>query len=52
MAAADEVGPVFDVIGRKTVWLGEVGQGSQVKLAGRRTGRSHRAASSPARFPR
>ncbi|MCU1655352.1 MAG: NAD(P)-dependent oxidoreductase [Pseudonocardiales bacterium] len=30
--AADAVGPVFDVIGRKTVWLGEAGKGSQVKL--------------------
>jgi 3-hydroxyisobutyrate dehydrogenase len=30
--AADAVRPVFDAIGRKTVWLGEVGQGSQVKL--------------------
>ena len=31
-AAADALRPVFDVIGRKTVWLGEAGQGSQVKL--------------------
>ncbi len=31
-AAADAVRPVFDVIGRKTVWLGEAGRGSQVKL--------------------
>ncbi len=31
-AAADAVRPVFDVLGRKTVWLGEAGQGSQVKL--------------------
>jgi 3-hydroxyisobutyrate dehydrogenase len=31
-AAVDAVGPVFDVIGRKTVWLGEVGKGSQMKL--------------------
>ena len=31
-AAADPVRPVFDVIGRKTVWLGEAGRGSQVKL--------------------
>jgi 3-hydroxyisobutyrate dehydrogenase len=31
-AAADRVGPVFDILGRKTVWLGEVGQGSLVKL--------------------
>jgi 3-hydroxyisobutyrate dehydrogenase len=31
-AAADAVRPVFDVIGRKTVWLGEAGQGSQMKL--------------------
>jgi 3-hydroxyisobutyrate dehydrogenase len=31
-AAADTVGPVFDVIGRKTVRLGEAGRGSQVKL--------------------
>jgi len=31
-AAADAVGPVFDVIGRKTVWLGAVGRGSQMKL--------------------
>jgi 3-hydroxyisobutyrate dehydrogenase len=30
--AADAVQPVFDVLGRKTVWLGEVGKGSQVKL--------------------
>ena len=31
-AATDVVRPVFDVIGRKTVWLGEAGRGSQVKL--------------------
>jgi len=31
-AAADAARPVFDVIGRKTVWLGEAGRGSQVKL--------------------
>ena len=31
-AAADRVDPVFDILGRKTVWLGEAGQGSQVKL--------------------
>ena len=31
-AAADEAQPVFDILGRKTVWLGEAGQGSQVKL--------------------
>jgi 3-hydroxyisobutyrate dehydrogenase len=31
-AAAGPIGPVFDVIGRKTVWLGEAGQGSQMKL--------------------
>jgi 3-hydroxyisobutyrate dehydrogenase len=31
-AAADAVRPVFDAIGRKTVWLGEAGRGSQVKL--------------------
>ncbi|MDQ1752125.1 MAG: 3-hydroxyisobutyrate dehydrogenase, partial [Pseudonocardiales bacterium] len=31
-AAADAVAPVFDAIGRKTVWLGEAGKGSQVKL--------------------
>lgn len=31
-AMADAVRPVFDVIGRKTVWLGEAGRGSQVKL--------------------
>ena len=31
-AAADVVRPVFDVLGRKTVWLGKAGQGSQVKL--------------------
>ncbi len=30
--AADAVGPVFAAIGRKTVWLGDAGQGSQVKL--------------------
>jgi 3-hydroxyisobutyrate dehydrogenase len=30
--AAAIVGPVFDVIGRKTVWLGEAGKGSQMKL--------------------
>jgi 3-hydroxyisobutyrate dehydrogenase len=32
-AAAGWVGPVFGILGRKTVWLGEAGQGSQVKLA-------------------
>jgi len=26
------VQPVFDILGRKTVWLGEAGKGSQVKL--------------------
>jgi len=31
-AAASAVRWVFDVIGRKTVWLGEAGKGSQVKL--------------------
>jgi 3-hydroxyisobutyrate dehydrogenase len=31
-AAADGVRPVFDVLGRKTVWLGEAGKGSQMKL--------------------
>jgi 3-hydroxyisobutyrate dehydrogenase len=31
-AAADALGPVFDVIGRKTIWLGEAGKGSQMKL--------------------
>jgi 3-hydroxyisobutyrate dehydrogenase len=32
-AAAVAVGPVFSAIGRKTVWLGEAGQGSRMKLA-------------------
>jgi 3-hydroxyisobutyrate dehydrogenase len=31
-AAVDAVRPVFDVLGRKTVWLGEAGKGSQMKL--------------------
>src|SRR6266566_3702872 len=31
-AAAEALRPVFGVIGRKTVWLGEAVQGSQVKL--------------------
>jgi 3-hydroxyisobutyrate dehydrogenase len=31
-AAADVLRPVFDVLGRKTVWLGEAGKGSQMKL--------------------
>ncbi len=31
-AAADPLRPVFDVLGRKTVWLGPAGRGSQVKL--------------------
>jgi 3-hydroxyisobutyrate dehydrogenase len=31
-AAAERVDPVFDILGRKTVWLGEAGQGSIVKL--------------------
>ena len=30
--AAERVDPVFDVLGRKTVWLGEAGQGSLMKL--------------------
>jgi 3-hydroxyisobutyrate dehydrogenase len=30
--AASVVAPVFDIIGRKTVWLGEAGKGSQMKL--------------------
>ena len=31
-AAADRLGPVFSILGRKTVWLGPAGQGSVVKL--------------------
>jgi 3-hydroxyisobutyrate dehydrogenase len=31
-AAGDRVSPVFGILGRKTVWLGEAGQGSLVKL--------------------
>ncbi len=31
-AAADALRPVFDVLGRKTVWLGPAGRGSQMKL--------------------
>ncbi|MGD0702919.1 MAG: NAD(P)-dependent oxidoreductase [Trebonia sp.] len=31
-AAASAVRPAFDAIGRKTVWLGQAGRGSQVKL--------------------
>jgi 3-hydroxyisobutyrate dehydrogenase len=31
-AAAETVDPVFAAIGRKTVWLGEAGMGSRVKL--------------------
>ena len=30
--AADTLRPVFDVLGRKTVWLGDAGQGSLVKV--------------------
>jgi 3-hydroxyisobutyrate dehydrogenase len=32
VGAADALRPVFDALGRKTVWLGEVGKGSQMKL--------------------
>ena len=32
-AAAAAVRPVFSAIGRKTVWLGQAGQGSRMKLA-------------------
>jgi len=32
LAAADAVRPVFDVLGRQTVWLGAAGRGSQMKL--------------------
>ena len=32
-AAAETAGPVFSAIGRKTVWLGQAGKGSQLKLA-------------------
>jgi 3-hydroxyisobutyrate dehydrogenase len=32
-AAAAMADPVFSVLGRKTVWLGEAGQGSRMKLA-------------------
>src|SRR5256714_962305 len=32
VAAADAVRPVFDVLGRQTVWLGAAGPGSQMKL--------------------
>jgi 3-hydroxyisobutyrate dehydrogenase len=31
-AAADRLSPVFGILGRKTVWLGQAGQGSVVKL--------------------
>lgn len=31
-AAAGVIGPVFEAIGRKTVWLGDAGQGSRMKL--------------------
>jgi 3-hydroxyisobutyrate dehydrogenase len=31
-AARAAVGPAFTAIGRKTVWLGEAGQGSRMKL--------------------
>jgi 3-hydroxyisobutyrate dehydrogenase len=31
-AAAEALAPVFAAIGRKTVWLGQAGKGSQVKL--------------------
>ena len=31
-AAADRVDPVFGILGRKTVWLGQAGQGSVMKL--------------------
>jgi 3-hydroxyisobutyrate dehydrogenase len=31
-AAEQAVGPAFSAIGRKTVWLGEAGQGSRMKL--------------------
>jgi 3-hydroxyisobutyrate dehydrogenase len=31
-SAADTVGPVFDVIGRRTLWLGPAGMGSRMKL--------------------
>jgi 3-hydroxyisobutyrate dehydrogenase len=32
-AANTAAGPVFSAIGRKTIWLGEAGQGSRMKLA-------------------
>jgi 3-hydroxyisobutyrate dehydrogenase len=32
-AAVTVLAPVFDVLGRKTVWLGEAGAGSRMKLA-------------------
>ena len=32
-AAKTAAGPVFSAIGRKTIWLGEAGQGSRMKLA-------------------
>ena len=32
-AANAAAGPVFSAIGRKTIWLGEAGQGSRMKLA-------------------
>jgi 3-hydroxyisobutyrate dehydrogenase len=32
-SAAAVLGPVFGAIGRKTVWLGEAGQGSRLKVA-------------------
>ncbi len=30
--ARDACGPIFDAIGQKTIWLGEVGNGSRMKL--------------------
>ena len=32
-SARAELGPVFDALGRKTLWLGEAGAGSRLKLA-------------------
>jgi 3-hydroxyisobutyrate dehydrogenase len=32
--ARERLGPVFDALGSKTVWLGEAGAGSRMKMAG------------------
>src|SRR4051794_21100545 len=32
-AARERIGPIFDAVGQRTMWVGEAGQGSRLKVA-------------------